>query len=107
MTVGLSRLGFCVLFFSLLETVLSPFSIAQSLPSAQTLELNQPVTRELAGGQNYVYRVAAHAGQYLEAILEQRGVDVVVSLFAPDGQRVAQFDGDSRPQGQETVVQIV
>jgi CHAT domain-containing protein/Tfp pilus assembly protein PilF len=107
MTVYLSRLGFCVLLFGWLETGLGPFSIAQPLPSAQTLELNQPVTRELAGGQNNAYRVAARAGQYLEAVLEQRGVDVVVTLFAPDGQRVAQFDGDSRPQGRETVAQIL
>src|SRR5436190_7200761 len=101
MMVGVARLGFSVLIFGWLEMALGSLSIAQTLPSPQTLELNRPVTRELAGGQNNIHQVTARAGQYLEAVVEQRGVDVVVSLLAPDGQRVAQFDGDSRAQGHE------
>src|SRR5262245_8210028 len=94
MVNGASRLVICVLFFSWIGLVFSPKTFGQSLGSqltdaqppaaVQTLELNQAITRELAGGQNQVYQLAVQAGQYLEAVIEQRGVDVTITLFAPD-----------------------
>lgn len=78
----------------------------QTPQSSPTLELNQTVVRELAGGQSHSYQITLNAGQYWEALVEQRGLDVTVTLTGPDGKRVVQFDSDSRPQGQETVAQI-
>ncbi|MEP7336667.1 MAG: CHAT domain-containing protein [Acidobacteriota bacterium] len=103
----MSRLVFRTLFLCWFELAFAQIGAAQTSFPPQTLELNQPVTREMAGGQSHSYQVAARAGQYLEAVVEQRGMDVVVTLLAPDGNRVAQFDGDSRPQGQERISQII
>jgi CHAT domain-containing protein/Tfp pilus assembly protein PilF len=80
---------------------------SQNPPAPQPLELNQSIVRELAGGQRHVYQLTLAAGQYLEAVVEQRGVDVVVNLVGPDGKPAAQFDSDSRNQGQETIAQVV
>ena len=46
------------------------------------------VTRTLTGGQSHLYRFALEAGQFARAHVDQHTIDVVVSLVAPDGQRV-------------------
>lgn len=95
---------FRYLSLCLLCWLFNAIATGQSLP--QPLELNQTIVRELAGGQSQAYEITLNAGQYWEARVEQRGVDVVLTLIGPDGKRLAQFDSDSRPQGQETIAQI-
>jgi CHAT domain-containing protein len=56
------------------------------------LVLGAPVERELAGGQTHVYRVTVAAGQYLNVVVDQRGIDVVVRLFGPDNKELAKVD---------------
>jgi len=102
-----SRLVFRALFLCWFELAFGLPIVAQTPAQARILELNQPVMSELAGGQNQAYQLAIGAGQYLEVVLEQQGVDVVIALVAPDGKSVAQFDADSRPQGQERISQII
>ncbi len=71
------------------------------------LVLGQPVEAVLSGGEQHSYPLALNAGQYVEAVIEQRGVDVAVTLQGPEGKALAQFDADSRPRGKETAAQIV
>lgn len=54
------------------------------------LKEGQVVGRGLKGGEAHSYRVRLAAGQYLRAVVEQQGVDVVVRLFAPDGKQVTE-----------------
>ena len=49
-----------------------------------TLEPGKPIERELAGGQKHIYQLALSQGQYANVTVEQRGVDIVVRLFATD-----------------------
>ena len=55
--------------------------VAQTAPGATALEPGKPVERELAGGQSHSYSIALTAGQYLHVVVDQRGIDVVVTLF--------------------------
>lgn len=71
------------------------------------LILGQPVEAVLTENEQHSYPLTLTAGQYVEAAIEQRGVDVAVTLQAPDGKALAQFDTDSRPRGRETVAHIV
>lgn len=80
---------------------------AQSAGEVRALEPDKAVERQLAGGQSHEYQVTLGAGQYLEVTVAQRGIDVAVTLSAPDGKRIAQFDDDSRAQGRELVTQVV
>ena len=57
--------------------------------------MGKPIERELAGGQSHAYQIALAAGQYLHVVAEQRGIDVVVTLFGPDGKKL---DGNRRPE---------
>lgn len=72
------------------------------------LETGKPVERELAGGQSHSYQIVPEAGQYLRVVVEQRGIDVIVSLFGPDGKKVFDVDspnGDHGPENLATVVE--
>jgi tetratricopeptide (TPR) repeat protein len=68
-----------------------------------------PIERELAGGETHTYHITLAAGQYLRVVVDQRGIDVIVKIFGPDGQPLAEMDMlNSRgleidPQGPEPV----
>ncbi|MBI1759806.1 MAG: CHAT domain-containing protein [Acidobacteria bacterium] len=71
------------------------------------LVVGQPVEAVLTGSEPHSYPLALMAGQYVEAVVEQRGVDVIVTLQGPDGKALAQFDTDKRPRGREVAAHIV
>jgi hypothetical protein len=66
-----------------------------------TLEAGNSIERELADGQKHSYRIILAGGQYAGVIIEHRGSDVVARLLGPDGELIAEFDDELRPQGQE------
>ncbi len=85
------------------------FSHAQSAAQSnapQPLAAGVPITRELSGGQTHSYQVTLTQGQYLEAVVEQRGIDVVVTVFAPDGQKIVKVDSPIGTQGPERVMLV-
>src|SRR5687767_5238837 len=65
---------------------------AQNDKDAITLKLGKPVERDLAGGQFHSYRVVLTSGQYVYVVAVQRGVDVVVTLFDPNGKQLVEVD---------------
>ncbi len=68
-----------------------------------TLEPAKPIERGLAGGQVHFYTVKLASGQYLRAIVDQRGIDVVVTLFGPDDKKLFEMDSPNGTQGPEPV----
>src|SRR5262245_48222402 len=67
-------------------------SHAQSEKEALPLEPGKPIERELSGGQTHYYRVKVEAGQYLHLVVDQRGIDVVVTLSGPEGKKLLEVD---------------
>jgi CHAT domain-containing protein/Tfp pilus assembly protein PilF len=86
--------------------VLVGISAAQSEKATPTLELGKPIECELAGGQSHSYRIVLTSGQYLHVIVDQRGIDVVVTLFDPAGKQVIEVDSPNGTQGPEPVFAI-
>jgi CHAT domain-containing protein/tetratricopeptide (TPR) repeat protein len=82
--------------------VTSPPEEAQQV---QQLEPGKPIERGLAGGQShyYAYQLVLASGQYVKLAIDQRGIDVVVKLFGPDGKPLTEVDSEFRAQGEETV----
>jgi CHAT domain-containing protein/Tfp pilus assembly protein PilF len=70
--------------------------VRQLMPSA-TIE------RELASGDVHAYHITLASEQYLRVIVNQRGVDVVVTVFAPDGRQIAEVDSPIGTQGPESI----
>ncbi len=89
---------------------------AQNTPAAQaqanaetitTLAVGKPIERELAGGQSHAYQITLAAGQYLNVVVEQRGIDVAVALFEPDSKKLIEVDSPNGDQGPEPVKWVV
>ena len=53
------------------------------------IEPGKTIERELAGGESHTYRITLEAGQFLHAEIEQRGIDVIVTLAGPGGEKLA------------------
>jgi CHAT domain-containing protein/tetratricopeptide (TPR) repeat protein len=78
-------------------------------PNAQesiSLEPGKPVERELSGGQSHSYKITMISGQYSHIVVEQRGIDVAVALFTPDGKKISEADSKHLIEGSETASAI-
>ncbi len=64
------------------------------------------IERELKGGETHDFQISLLAGQFLHVVVDQRGIDVVVTLFAPDGKQIARTDRPNGDYGPEPVVAI-
>jgi CHAT domain-containing protein/Tfp pilus assembly protein PilF len=73
----------------------------QNPPALTTLEPGKPVERELKGDQTHSYQINLAEGQYASVIVEQRGIDVIVKCFGPDGKVIAEIDLENRLNGEE------
>src|SRR5215813_868192 len=80
-----------------------PAGMAQENQPVRRLEPGKPIEQELAGGQSHDYQLTLADGQYVNLVVDQRGIDVVVKLFGPDGKAIMEFDSESQVQGQESV----
>jgi len=81
-------------------------STAQNQPEVRVLEPGKPIERELAGGQQHAYQIPLSAGQYLNVVVEQRGIDVVVALLGPDGRLIITVDSNNEINGPESLSAI-
>src|SRR5215510_6691786 len=96
-----------------LRPVASPVQASASergaAPGAQesiSLEPGKSVERELSGGQSHSYKITMSSGQYLHVVVAQRGIDVAVALFTPDGKKISEADSERLIEGSETVLAI-
>jgi CHAT domain-containing protein/tetratricopeptide (TPR) repeat protein len=79
---------------------------APSVQESVSLEPGKPVERELSGGQSHSYKITMLSGQYMRIVVEQRGIDVAVALFTPDGKKISEVNSDPLIEGAETVSAI-
>ncbi len=94
--------GYAVAFASLPF----PSSAASSQREIGTLEYKIPVERELAGGQTHSYRISLNAGQYVRVMVEQKGIDVAMTLFSPDGAKLAEIILPHTLQGRKVIIAV-
>ena len=97
----LSNLGWIVVVLSLCLLSASAAALTQNEPASISLEPGKPIERSIAAGEAQSYSLALTSGQYAHVAVDQRGVDVVVSIFAPDGTKLAQVDMPNGNYGPE------
>lgn len=78
-------------------------ALSQTVQKSLSLEVGKPIERQLSGGESHSYQLTVTKGQYAKVIVDQRGIDVVVSLFGPDGKLITAVDNPNGSQGAETV----
>ncbi len=74
-------------------------AFAQKVESDDIPELKpqEKIERELKGGESFSYRIILTTGQYLRVVTEQKGVDLLIRLYGPDGQKLSEVDNFSMP----------
>lgn len=77
--------------------------VVGSAEESRPLRPGTSIEREIAGGERHLYKIAVSPGQFLQAVVEQLGIDVTASICTQDGQRVAEVDRQSGSWGPETI----
>lgn len=81
----------------------APQQSAEAGAEVRTLERGKPFEREIKAGETHAYQIALVAGQFFDAAVNQRGIDLVVRVYAPDGSRLAEIDSPNGTQGDEPI----
>lgn len=71
------------------------------------LEPGQPVEKALRGGEGHRYETGLEAGQYVHVTADQRGIDLLLRLLAPDGREIFKIDSPSGRQGPEQLFEVI
>src|SRR5262249_13528139 len=79
---------------------------AQSAEEDHWLEPGKPIERELSGGRSNFYKITMASGQYLQIEVSQRGIDVLIALFTPDGKKIGEVDMEQLVERSETISTI-
>jgi len=61
-------------------------------PACETLPFGKAIDREPLVGEKHCYSFTLGAGQFVQALVEQRGIDVFVMVFRPDGKLLISID---------------
>jgi hypothetical protein len=89
-----------VLFLLLLATCVFPTANAQS---RTTLQVGTPVERTLGPGQSQEFTITLEENNFVQLVVEQRGIDVVVRVMSPDAKVLGEFDSPNGDDGPEHV----
>lgn len=94
----------------LLSTHAQAFAVkiaaAQNDQDIRSLEAGKPVERQLAGDEVHSYQIALISGQYLQVVVDQRGVNVALTLFGPSNERLVEMNSANRTHGREALSAI-
>jgi hypothetical protein len=71
--------------------------------TATTLQTGVPVERKLTIGQVHEFIVNAQENSFVQIVVEQKGIDVVVKIASPDGSALGERDTPNGDQGSERV----
>src|SRR6266576_7028812 len=71
-----------------------------------SLQPGTPVERALAAGQSHSYTISLEQDQFLQLIVDQHGIDVVVRVFSPTGRRLREVDTPNGTEGPEDVTVV-
>ena len=87
--------------------LLLPFLICASLTAngqnPTPLQPNAPIDRTLGPNQIHEFTVTLEENAWIQFVVEQQGIDVVVKSFSPEGRALGEFDSPNGNDGPEHV----
>lgn len=93
-----------------LTCLLSATAIFATTSAAQTVATDHPqntlvpgkaVVRSLKGSETHHYIVELQANDLANIVVDQRGIDVVVTVLTPDGKKLREVDSPNGTMGPE------
>ena len=94
------RLGIVSVVWVSLFVSLAFAQVADSLPSLS------PGEHELKEKETHSYRLSLSAGQFFYGLVEQKEIDVVIAVFGPGGNQLAETDSPNDRWGTEPVLLV-
>jgi tetratricopeptide (TPR) repeat protein len=76
---------------------------AATRAQASMLEIGVLVERAMKADEEHVHRIRLRTGEYMKAVVEQKGIDVAVSLIEPNGDESFWFSSPNGTHGFEPV----
>jgi CHAT domain-containing protein/tetratricopeptide (TPR) repeat protein len=83
---------------------LAASSVFAHAPAGQNLLLNQPLEREIKGGETHSYILQIGANQTAHVEIEQRGVDVALAAYKPGGAKYIDTDSPAGFTGSDSIL---
>ena len=78
-------------------------SVATAAIDPNQLQLDKAIERELKGDDAHSYIIKLEANQYVNAVVEQKGIDIVATLYNPSGEKVYEVDSPNGTEGSEPI----
>ena len=69
----------------------------------QTLQLGTPVQNDLGPNEAHAYDLKLEENTFVQLVVEQRGIDLIIHVSAPNGKNLGDFDSPNGTQGPENV----
>ena len=69
----------------------------------QTLQVGTPIDRQLGPGQSHTFSVTLEENMFIQVVVEQRGIDVMVKVSNPEGKSLGDFDTPNGAEGPENI----
>ena len=95
---------------SQLPLVLAALLLLISLSTATTAQSDQtvlqpgtPLQRTISPGESHTFTIDLSDEQYLQFVVDQKGIDLIVRVFSPTGKSLGDFDTPNGPEGPENV----
>lgn len=70
-------------------------------PALVSLQLNKPIERSLSQDEAHSYNLTLDANQSAYVVVDQRGIDVTVKFYGPDGAKIVEVDSPNEDYGPE------
>lgn len=86
-----------------LRTLLLLFFLCSAASAQTPLLPGTPIERELQAGQAHSFTIELEENKFVQLVVEQRGIDVIVKVFAPSGKSLGDFDTPNGAEGPEHV----
>ena len=77
--------------------------VTANAQSQTTLQLGTPIERTLSTGQAQEFTITLQENTFVQLVVEQRGIDVVVRVSSPEGKSLGEYDSPNGNNGPEHV----
>src|SRR5689334_14262514 len=88
----------------LLVALLAVRAFAASAQTPKDLPALASVEREIKGGESQSFRITLTTNEFVYALVEQDDLDVVTSIYMPDGKRLTESDSPNDRWGSEPIL---
>jgi CHAT domain-containing protein/Tfp pilus assembly protein PilF len=74
---------------------------AQTTTEVTEINIGQKLEREITTSETHSYKLTVSANQFVNLAVEQKGIDILLKLIAPDGIVLAEYDSPTGRTGTE------